>query len=217
MKKTNIKYSPQEEAMLKELYSDMQNSNISILLGRSVNSIANKASRLRLNKSKLHLHKIAAMPNKGKYKSGHVPHNKGRRQRDWMSMAALSKCTAARVHRRKNTQGYLAKGVLIKRIDGKLRNVARHIWEITFGAIPDGYVVHHLDGNLRNVSIENLELRRRGWNLGYDSVAVKQSIASRRAKAQRCNYQGKSITECRSYDTDCMPNPMEFIIKQQKL
>ena len=46
MKKTNIKYSPQEEAMLKELYSDMQNSNISILLGRSVNSIANKASRL---------------------------------------------------------------------------------------------------------------------------------------------------------------------------
>ena len=94
--------------MLKELYSDMQNSNISILLGRSVNSIANKASRLGLNKSKLHLHKIAAMPNKGKYKSGHVPHNKGRRQRDWMSMAALSKCTAARVHRRKNTQGYLA-------------------------------------------------------------------------------------------------------------
>lgn len=68
MKKTNIKYSPQEEAMLKELYSDMQNSNISILLGRSVNSIANKASRLGLNKSKLHLHKIAAMPNKGKYK-----------------------------------------------------------------------------------------------------------------------------------------------------
>ena len=55
--------------MLKELYSDMQNSNISILLGRSVNSIANKASRLGLNKSKLHLHKIAAMPNKGKYKS----------------------------------------------------------------------------------------------------------------------------------------------------
>ena len=61
MKKTNIKYSPQEEAMLKELYSDMQNSNISILLGRSVNSIANKASRLGLNKSKLHLHKIAAI------------------------------------------------------------------------------------------------------------------------------------------------------------
>lgn len=70
----------------------------------------------------------------------------------------------------------MAKGVLIKRIDGKLRNVARHIWEITFGAIPDGYVVHHLDGNLRNVSIENLELRRRGWNLGYDSVAVNKVL-----------------------------------------
>lgn len=107
--------------------------------------------------------------NKGCFKKGHVPHNKGKKIQDYVTPDGLEKMQETQFkkgseHTGENHNSWKG-GVQ------KMKGDCTHIWtgtnqrvrrprknyEDAFGKIPKGFVIYHKDGNKDNDHPSNLE------------------------------------------------------------
>lgn len=107
----------------------------------------------------------------GRFKKGHVTHNKGKKQTEYMSKEAIEKTKATRFkkgnipqnHRdigeeRISKDGYIYIKVRDGCLNGNWELKHRYIYKQHYGEIPNGYNVMFADKNKRNFDIDNLIL-----------------------------------------------------------
>jgi hypothetical protein len=105
--------------------------------------------------------------NKGNFKKGHIPFNKGKKMTEYISESSLEKIkqtqfksgqTAAEksnkwkggIQEMTNDVVYLYSGV------GKRIRRPKYVYEFHNGKIPKGWILYHLDQNKHNDNIDNL-------------------------------------------------------------
>lgn len=107
----------------------------------------------------------------GRFEKGHVTHNKGKKQTEYMSKEAIGKTKATRFKKGNIPQNHRDIGeeriskdgyIYIKVRDGCLNDnwelKHRYIYKQHYGEIPNGYNVMFADKNKRNFDIDNLIL-----------------------------------------------------------
>lgn len=107
----------------------------------------------------------------GRFEKGHVTHNKGKKQTEYMSKEAIEKTKATRFKKGNIPQNHRDIGeeriskdgyIYIKVRDGCLNDnwelKHRYIYKQHYGEIPNGYNVMFADKNKRNFDIDNLIL-----------------------------------------------------------
>lgn len=112
------------------------------------------------------------------FKKSHKPFNKGKKQKDYMSLESINKTKKTRFkkgqeptntkydgHERITKDGY----VMIRIESGQYR--LKHIveWEKVNGKIKKGYCLWCLDGNIKNTKHNNWELISRSENMYRNS------------------------------------------------
>jgi hypothetical protein len=108
------------------------------------------------------------MGNKGSFKKGHSPHNKGRKLVEYISKESILKMkeTSFKIGQTAGDKSNTWKGgvQLMKNdcvylYDGPNKRIRRPraIYEENFGKIPEGYVIYHLDRDKGNDDPYNLE------------------------------------------------------------
>lgn len=172
----NNPYTEEKLKYLIENYSDTKNVDLAKKLGVSESSVNAKAFKLKLRKSEdfKERHRL-----KGKFKKGHVPSNKGKKQTEYMSAESIEKTKATRfkkggisanryedftevIREDKNGKPYIMIRTPSK---GKLSYKHIYIWEKENGKVPKGHCLWFIDGNTMNCKLENLELITRAENL----------------------------------------------------
>lgn len=191
MKKYNWTLERIEE--LKNLYPNKRTDEIAKHFGFSIYAIYNMAYALKLKKSKVFLNsKESGRLVKGctrsegvrhQFKKGHIPPNKGKKQKEYMSKEAIERTKATRFQKgsippnavpvgyeRIDRDGY----VYIK-VEGKKKLVLKHryVWEQHNGSIPKGYNIQFKDGNKHNCDIDNLYMISRGEQMRNENSASK--------------------------------------------
>lgn len=185
-----FRFTPEQLSELARIYPNTLNSDLAVYFGCSKHTIENKAFVLKLKKNAGFISKIAkersSDPNHGgrksRFKKGHAPTNKGKKQTDFMTLEAIEKSKASRFkkghipvnavpvgYERVDKDGY----VYIK-VEGKRKLVMkhRHIWEQHNGEIPKGCNIQFKDGNRQNCSIENLYIVSRRKQMLNNSGAL---------------------------------------------
>lgn len=117
-------------------------------------------------------------------KKGDIPFNKGKKQIQYMSAAAIEKTKATRFQKgnephntkkegngtiasRKDKTGRIYKHIRIKK--GVWELYHRWLWERENGKIPEGYLIVFKDENTLNTTIENLEIITMAENMYRNS------------------------------------------------
>lgn len=114
------------------------------------------------------------VPNSGQFPKGHVPHSKGKKQTDFMSVAAIERTKATRFQKghpvwnhkpigstRVNVYGYVEEKVAEP---NKWRLKHQIVWEAAHGKTKKGEMIVFLDGNKQNCSLENLTVINQSVN-----------------------------------------------------
>lgn len=104
----------------------------------------------------------------GQFKKGHVSHNKGKKQAEYMSKEAIERTKATRFKKGNRPQNYRPLGserinkdgyIEVKVADpNKWQLKHRYVYEQHYGTIPDGYNIMFADKNKLNLDINNLIL-----------------------------------------------------------
>ena len=108
-----------------------------------------------------------------RFKTGHIPSNKGKKQTDYMSEAAIEKTKETRFKKGDRPASYktgehISKdGYIVKSIgEGKVKLKHIYVWEKANNKkLPKGYCLSFLDGDRTNCNINNLELISRQENM----------------------------------------------------
>ena len=105
-----------------------------------------------------------------KFEKGHIPHNKGKKMRDYISEKSLDKIKQTQfkisqdhtgkkhpswkggIQTPKNDCAYLWDGT------NKRKRRPRAVYEEHYGKIPKGYVIFHKDALLRCLKVERMEI-----------------------------------------------------------
>jgi len=130
------------------------------------------------------------------FKANHLPFNKGKKQKEYMSKQAIQRTKATRFnlgHIPFNTNK-IGNGAVVWRIDkdrGKSYQYIRieksvwvlyhrHLWQARHGPIPKNQIVIFKDGDTSNVNIKNLKLITKQENMYRNSVHeyAKETIPS---------------------------------------
>ena len=170
--KTLKKWSRRDEKYLREHYADERTADIAVKLGRTANAVGQHARDLGIRKSASFMSACGLNACKSpksvasRFKSGHTPHNKGRKHWQYMSREGVEQCRMTQFkpgliphnahpvgYERINSNGY----VLVK-VSGKKRMVLKHryVWEQHHGRIPSGMCILFRDGDKTNCDIDNL-------------------------------------------------------------
>ena len=104
----------------------------------------------------------------GRFKKGHLTHNKGKKQIEYMSKEAIERTKLTRFKKGNRPINYrpigseriTKNGYIEIKIDDPNRWQLKHryLYEQENGKIPDGYNLIFLDGNKRNLNLSNLKL-----------------------------------------------------------
>ncbi len=169
-------WTPKEDRRIIELYPNCNTKELAKELGRSYKTVLNRAYFLGVKKSKAFLQKqgekLKASGKAHRFKKGHTPMTKGKKQTEYMTPEAIARTAKTRFkkgHKSHNalrdwqeTERKDSKGrpyIFIK-VPGIRKAVLKHhwLWEKHTGKkVPKGYNVVFKDGNTLNVTIENLE------------------------------------------------------------
>ena len=120
------------------------------------------------------------------FKANHLPFNKGKKQKEYMSKQAIERTKATRFksnHVPANTNK-IGNGAVVWRIDKDSSKsyqyirieksvwvlYHRHLWQARHGPIPKDQIVIFIDGDTKNVNINNLKLISRRENMYRNSV-----------------------------------------------
>jgi hypothetical protein len=157
-----MRYTEIETNYLVANYATTTNEELGRVLGRHADRIASKAHRMGLKKDKGFLIEQAKKrPNKGQFKKGLVPFNKGKK----LSQATIDKLARTMFKRgnrphntlnvgdeREDKDGYS----WVKVAEPSEWNLKHHV---AFGEeVPAGFKVIFIDGNKRNFERSNLAL-----------------------------------------------------------
>lgn len=158
-------WTPEEEALLRELYPHNLTEELVPIFGRGQRAIVSKAHKLGLHKTPEARTKCNS---KGLFKKGMTPHNKGRKWDEWMSKEGQEVCKKTQIypghtlykdypmyHESKNSFGYIT----IK-VPGERYFIPKHkwLWENAHGKVPKGCMIVYKDGNPMNCVLENLKV-----------------------------------------------------------
>lgn len=158
---------------LRRHYADSTNEELTRGTGHTVDCIYKKAASMGLKKSREYLHEQrhtnGQHPNfvACRFKKGHVPANKGKREHEFRSAEAIAKCRltqfkAGQLPHNNRPVGYesIHGGYVFVKVEGERKMVMKHryVWQQANGPVPDGYCVCFRDGNHLNCSLDNLEL-----------------------------------------------------------
>lgn len=167
-------WTKRQDAYLCRHYATMSCEEIAPKVYHTVKAVYNRAVALKLKKPHEWFvevgHAAAQHPKAvaNRIKKGSVPHNKGKRQVDFMSAEAIERTKATRFqpgqmphnsrpvgYERIDDDGY----VLVK-APGRRKMMLKHrwVWEQHNGPVPEGMCVAFIDGNRLNCDIDNLVL-----------------------------------------------------------
>lgn len=180
------KWTPAEEARLRELYPGMPSADVATELGRTISQIHNKAFHLGLCKSP----EFFASPASGRldgvsrglaqrFAKGITPWNAG--MKGWQAGGKAAETQFRKGNKpqtwkpvgseRADKDGLLVRKVSdtgVKRTDWQPVHVV--VWREHGNEIPPGHVVIFRDGNNRNFAIENLECVSRAELMRRNSI-----------------------------------------------
>ena len=176
-KRANL-YSAGEDEYIKRNYETMSAEEIGKVLNRTAGSIDARRWVLNLKKD------LTKVKNKGHFKKGHQPSNKGKKALQPAPVTAFKKG-----HKPKNT---LALGSLSVRTNHDVKNyfiktekgmvlLHHHNYIKKHGVIPCGHIVSFLDGDTLNCDISNLIAMTRAENIARNRKP-KQAIKSRKRR-----------------------------------
>lgn len=173
------KWTQQQLQLLRDNYADMSNADLAKLIGRTKDSVENKAHQLKLRKSKAYLRNMPQNSNllkygrKYRFKKGHTPENKGRKMTEWMRHEMIERTKKTRFQKGQlphntlpdwtetiRTDKRTGKKYVMIKLPGVRKLVYKHIWvweSNTGQKKPKGYNIIFKDGNNLNVTFENLE------------------------------------------------------------
>lgn len=178
--KTN--FTQKEDDFIKENYLDIPVKTLGIMIGRSGRGVNDALKRMNL----VIPQKLAAERKRmGMYRKGSIPANKGKKQTEYMSAAAIEKTKATRfqkghlphnseginnldIHIRKDSRGIKYKWIRIKL--GEWVALQVYNWEKKFGPVPKGYILRFYDGDTMNCEPDNLELITRQEHMDKNTI-----------------------------------------------
>lgn len=175
---SNNPYTPEKIKILQDLYPNTKNVEIAKVLGVSESSIIAAGFRFKLRKTEefMRFHS-----EKGMYKKGSTPKNKGKKWSEYMSTEGIKNSSATTF--KKGQKPINHKPVGFERIskDGYVevkvgeglrmfRLKHRVVYEQHFGKIPTGYNVQFKDGDRKNFSPDNLVLRTKSENMKRNTL-----------------------------------------------
>ena len=179
-------YSEEEIRILKELYPNTRNLQISIKLGRSQHSVEGKAWLLGLKKS----HEFWVKQNQenigGKihrFPKGHVPFNKGKTGGPSCSPETTFKKGnlppntkydgCIRIHKEKYRNGKAVNYLWIRISKAKWKMLHVFIWELANGPVPKSHIIVFRDRNTMNIALYNLECISKAENATRNRWGIK--------------------------------------------
>lgn len=182
MKKNKQKrkvWTPEEDEIIRNEYSNTKGSVIALKIGRSVSQVYNRAYFLGVKKSEAFLLKQnqelgKALKKYGKetqFKKGNVPANKGKKQTEYMTAEGIERSKATRFKKGVVSHNVVPVGTIserrnerrgtvylyIKEKEHHWEQLHRHVWRNHYGEIPKGHNIIFKDGNTLNCEIDNLE------------------------------------------------------------
>jgi hypothetical protein len=168
-------FSPQDDAMLRELYPDTRTEDVALRMGRTLSSTYQRAGTLGLKKSAAFLASPAACRTNGRqgigtrFVKGQVPANKGKPMPFHPNSAAtrfkkgqLPHNTKWAGHERVTQDGYIE--ISVEQTNPHTgfgrRYVLKHRWEWekANGPVPAGMALKCLDGNKQHTDPSNWDL-----------------------------------------------------------
>jgi len=179
-------WTPEEIAILRELYPWMRSADIGARLGRSRTMVLAKAWAIGLRKTKEAIsdmtEKAMADPNHGgrrsQFKAGEEPWNKGQHYSPGgRSVETRFKPGQVAVNwapigtERLRTDGYLERKMTDTGVTRRDFVLVHHlVWRAAGRDIPHNHVVTFKDGDKMNFDLDNLELISRADNMRRNSV-----------------------------------------------
>ena len=189
------------------------------LLIMPIKTLAKKINRSscgvrgRLKALNIHVPKELAAQRKSisMYRKGSIAHNKGKKQLEYMSAAAIEKTKATRFKAGERPPNSFPIGTIVERKEkasekvykyqvqakGQMKLYHRIIWEKVNGKIPLGHCIWFLDSNPLNCVLENLELITRKENISRNTIIhypkeLKETIILRNKIKNKLNEQRKN-------------------------
>lgn len=178
MKKT--KWTDEVIEFMKNNYKDKDNIELARLLNETFNLNTN-ADRVSNEKSKLKRRQgidLTTHINRGCYKKGNEPANKGKKWNDYLSKEKQKNCRKTTFKKgnippnrseigqeKKTKDGYIKVKIRDGALNGNWVYKHRLVYEQHYGKIPKGYVVMFADKNKENCDIDNLILVSRHEDL----------------------------------------------------
>lgn len=185
-------WSEEELSYLKNNYPSVKTELIAKHLKRSERSVYSMAYVIGLNKSEeFRKSEESGIFRKGKvigvehrFKKGHVPFNKGKKQSEYMSDEQIKKCSATQFKKGNLPHNTKRDHIISLRTDssankkyyhirlGKAKWIAYHtyLWEQANGKLPENHIVIFKDNNPMNCVLENLEAISRSENMKRNTI-----------------------------------------------
>lgn len=176
MSRQNILTSEQL-AVFKQIYPTTKNKELAEMFNVSVNFVARKARDLGVKKCPLFISNQQKNNNKGQFKKGLIPHNKGQKLSDDIKQK-LQKTMFKKGNKPHHTKqigdeiidrdGY----TLVKVSDSKIKKERwRPKHHIVFGEpIPKDMILIFIDGNKQNFDKSNLKLITKAENMKKNTI-----------------------------------------------
>ncbi len=174
-------WTPEEDAMLRELYPNTLSADIAKRVGLPVGSVHDRAARLGIRKDKAWVSENSREVqrrngNPGRFRKGLEPWNKGKRCPGLGGETTFRPGNRPHTWRPIGTERISKDGYLQRKVtdDGPARrhykSVHIIVWEAANGQVPPGHAVIMKDGNKQNLALDNLELVSRAELMRRNSV-----------------------------------------------
>lgn len=197
-----MKWMPDDDAKLRNLYNTMTDRQIGEALGRNKSAVKNRAHKLGLKKP-------AGFGNAGCFPKGATPWNKGvhytagGRSAETQFKPGVRQGVAVRLYQPIGTERLSKDGYLQRKVNDDMplqrrwRGVHILLWEAVNGPLPKGHALIFKDGNKRNITLDNIELitradlmRRNSYHQYGKEIASVMQL--RGAITRQINKQGKN-------------------------
>lgn len=175
-----------DDRFIKRNYLKMGVKTMANKIGRSDTLIRTRMKQLNLQQPR---ELIDQIKKDYRIKKGHIPLNKGKKQKDYMSRAAINRTKATRFKKGEPNHNLLYDGCITVRYNHRQRNAKPHKyiriskgvwkelqiynWEKKFGPVPKGKLLGCIDGDTLNCKPSNWKLLTRAENCVNNSASKR--------------------------------------------